>query len=280
MGKRAGIYLASIGVRLSPTSRLSLVKKVFMSLGTAITQAREAAGMSVADLAERTSIRASLLREFEDNNFIKCGGETYARGHVRNIANALGVEPAIFLDIYEAEQAILKRPMYDLLVESSVAPPPREKSRISLKALSLVSASFVLLAVGGQIVYTNLQPAKKVQEIAAAATASSEPSLSATPSTQPTPEPAVASVVIEGITVDVTATRGDTWLSVSTKSGVTLFAGRLARGDSNSFNDPVGLNIRFGNAGAVDLLVNGAPVAAPGALGEVVDASYGPLESK
>lgn len=251
-----------------------------MSLGTAITQAREAAGMSVADLAERTSIRASLLREFEDNNFIKCGGETYARGHVRNIANALGVEPAIFLDIYEAEQAILKRPMYDLLVESSVAPPPREKSRISLKALSLVSASFVLLAVGGQIVYTNLQPAKKVQEIAAAATASSEPSLSATPSTQPTPEPAVASVVIEGITVDVTATRGDTWLSVSTKSGVTLFAGRLARGDSNSFNDPVGLNIRFGNAGAVDLLVNGAPVAAPGALGEVVDASYGPLESK
>ncbi len=251
-----------------------------MSLGSAITQAREAAGMSVADLAARTSIRATLLREFEENNFFKCGGETYARGHVRNIANALGVEPAIFLDIYEAEQVILKRPMYDLLVENSVAPAPREKSRISLKALSIASATAVVLAVGGQVVYTNFQPAKKVKEVAAAATLAAEAAISVAPTADPTPEPTPALVVVEGITVDVTAARGDTWLSVSTASGATLFAGRLARGDSNSFTDQVGVNIRFGNAGAVDLLVNGVSVPVPGAVGEVVDASYAPAASK
>ena len=251
-----------------------------MSLGTAITQAREAAGMSVADLAACTSIRATLLREFEENNFFKCGGETYARGHVRNIANALGVEPAIFLDIYQAEQTILKRPMYDLLVENSVTSPPREKSRISLKALTLVSASAVVLAVAGQVIYTNVQPAKKVQAVAAASAAIATPEVSVSPTAEPTPALSTNSLPIEGITVDVTATRGDTWLSVSTNSGATLFAGRLARGDSNSFSDSFGINIRFGNAGAVDLLVNGVAVAAPGAVGEVVDASYGPLASK
>jgi hypothetical protein len=49
----------------------------------------------------------------------------------------------------------------------------------------------------------------------------------------------------------------------------------MAQGSSNTFSDSTGVNIRFGNAGAVDLLINGVPVAAPGAMGEVVDASYG-----
>ena len=67
-----------------------------MSLGSSLQQVRKSAGMSLDDLAERTSIRPSLLREFENNNFSKCGGETYARGHLRNLAHALGVDPNIF----------------------------------------------------------------------------------------------------------------------------------------------------------------------------------------
>jgi cytoskeletal protein RodZ len=241
-----------------------------MSLGSAITQARECAGMSVEDLAARTSIRPTLLREFELDNFYKCGGETYARGHVRNIANALAVEPAFFLEIFAAEQASAHRPIHELLLENSVTAPPHEKSRISLKALSMVSASAVVLTVGGQIAYTNFQPTKTVKT--AALSAPVVPLVA--PSNSPSPEAATVLPVATGVTVEVTATRGDTWLSVSSKAGVALFAGRLSRGDSNSFTDADGINIRFGNAGAVDLLVNGVAVAPPGAVGEVVDASY------
>lgn len=255
-----------------------------MSLGSAIAQARESAGMSVEDLSSRTSIRTALLREFELDNFQKCGGETYARGHVRNIANAVGVDPEVFLKIYEVEQITAKRAMYDLLVESSVTPPPNQKSRISIKALSTVSAIVVVLAVGAQIVYTNLQPSKSSTTLSAASlapTATPSVSASTTPTsvaTETVPPGATSQVVApnaQGVVISVTATRGATWLSVSSKAGVAIFSGRLAQGDTNTFSDSAGVNIRFGNAGAVDVLVNGVQMAAPGAIGEVVDASYG-----
>jgi cytoskeletal protein RodZ len=64
-----------------------------MSLGQFMQGARESAGLSIDELASRISIRAGLLREIEDNNFIHCGGDTYARGHLRNIAAHISVDP-------------------------------------------------------------------------------------------------------------------------------------------------------------------------------------------
>jgi len=268
-----------------------------MSLGSAIAQARESAGLSIEDLAARTSIRTALLREFELDHFQKSGGETYARGHVRNIANAVGVDPSFFLSIYETEQITAKRAMHELLVENSVMAPPNQKSRISLKALSTVSAIAVVLAVGSQIVYTNLKLAKSASNLAASvitpvaspspsspsadspatsAPAATETQLAISRTNQP-PESAsqIIAPAASGVNIQVTAARGSSWLSVTSKAGVPIFSGNLAQGASNTFSDPDGVNIRFGNAGALDLVVNGVPVAAPGAMGEVVDVSYG-----
>lgn len=63
-----------------------------MSLGSLLKQARTSAGVSLDDLAAKTSIRMELIRDFEKDDFSKSGGETYARGHVRILANALGVD--------------------------------------------------------------------------------------------------------------------------------------------------------------------------------------------
>ena len=57
-----------------------------MTLGSLITKAREGAALSIDDLAGATSIRPALLRDIELNDFSHCGGQTYARGHIRNIA--------------------------------------------------------------------------------------------------------------------------------------------------------------------------------------------------
>ena len=54
-----------------------------MTLGQSISAARKSAGISLDELATRTNIRPSMLREFEDDNFIHAGGDTYARGHLR-----------------------------------------------------------------------------------------------------------------------------------------------------------------------------------------------------
>jgi len=248
-----------------------------MSLGSTIRDARKRVGMSTETLAERTSIRATLLRDFETDDFSKCGGDTYARGHVRNIANALNVEPSVFLDLYVSEQMSAERPMYDLLLESKVASPPNQKSRLSLKMLSTISASAVVLVVGGQIAYTNFQPAKGSSTKSLILATSPATTARPTPSTTPLAPSSVASAtpVAGGVNVSVTASRGDSWLSVSNSLGVNLYSGRLSQGQSQVFSDGTSISIRYGNAGAVDVVVNGTSTPVPGALGEVVDRTYG-----
>ena len=75
-----------------------------MSLGSMITKARKDAGFSIDDLSDATNIRGALLREMEADEFTNCGGETYARGHLRNIAKKLNIDPQPLLDAYESEQ--------------------------------------------------------------------------------------------------------------------------------------------------------------------------------
>jgi cytoskeleton protein RodZ len=248
-----------------------------MSLGSTLKEARKRVGMSIEELAERTSIRAVLLRDFEVDDFSRCGGDTYARGHVRNIASALNVEPSEFLSLFDTEHTTNSRPMYDLLLESKVATPSNQKSRVSLKVLSTISATAVVLVVGGQIAYTNFLPAKGssakslILATSSASTANPSPSPSATiPASALSPTP-----VAGAINVAITAARGDSWLSVSTSTGQSLFAGRLVKGQSQTFSDSSALSVRFGNAGAVDVIVNGTPSPVPGAYGEVVDRVYG-----
>lgn len=253
-----------------------------MSLGSILNQARKSAGVSIDSLAERTNIRATLLRDFELDDFSKCGGDTYARGHVRNLANALGVEPTVFLERYNAEQSTVIRPMHELLSETKVTPPKQQKSRISIKALSLISASAVVLVVGGQIVYTNIQPSSGNATNTVIAATTPTPSISTAPSADAStimvdpsvalPVPTLGSGDIE---VLITASRGSSWLSVTDRVGQRIYVGRLDQGTASTFAGNGVVNIRFGNAGAVDVLVNGASVPTPGAIGEVVDRSYG-----
>ena len=110
-----------------------------MSLGSLIAKARKDAGLSLEDLAAKTNIRISVLSEIEKDNFSQCGGETYARGHVRNIASILKVDQKEFIRLYDEEQGGEVRSMKDLLVENSVMRQPEEARKISWKVLVMIS---------------------------------------------------------------------------------------------------------------------------------------------
>jgi hypothetical protein len=62
---------------------------------------------------------------------------------------------------------------------------------------------------------------------------------------------------------------------VSDATGRTLFSGQISRGTTKTFSTDVSLNVKIGNAGGVDLTVNGKKVDSIGADGEVVSVSYG-----
>ena len=246
-----------------------------MSLGSLIAQARKSAGLSIEDLSASTNIRAALLKEIESNNFANCGGETYARGHIRNLALKLGVDPQIFLTVFEDEQSQIDRSMQDLLVENNVMREPQEARKVSWKVLVTISVSSLLVLGLAQIIITNKptsSTANPTPTNSVSPSASTQPSTAAT---QVTPtDPATISTGI-GVQVIVSATRSKSWLFVSDETGRTLFSGQISIGVTKTFSSDSALNLKIGNAGGVDLTVNGKKVDPIGADKEVVSVSYG-----
>jgi cytoskeletal protein RodZ len=245
-----------------------------MSLGSLITQARKSAGLSIDDLSASTNIRSSLLREMESDLFVNCGGETYARGHVRNIATKLGVDPLIFIAAFEEEQMHSDRSMKDLLVENSVMKQPQEARKVSWKVLATISVGSLFVVGLAQIIITNTS----LVDIPAPIVSSSEspsPSPDATEAIAPTPDEQATVSTGTGVELVIIATRAKSWLFVSDATGRTLFSGQIARGGVKTFSTDVLLNVKVGNAGGVDLTVNGNNVDSIGADGEVVSVSYG-----
>jgi cytoskeletal protein RodZ len=216
-----------------------------------------------------TNIPASLLREMENNNFKKCGGETYARGHLRNMAAKLEIDERAFLDLFEIEVAAPEKPIRELLNENNVTMPYQEPKRISWKVLAAGSAAALVLFAGAQIFFSNIDSGDDQEIIATtSATPSNSTSESVAPSAAASPE------IVGGVTVELVASRGTTWLYATNENGTQIFSGQIRKGDSKRLSEAKQVNLRVGNAGGVDISVNGKSVGSIGANGEVVNLTY------
>ena len=248
-----------------------------MSLGSMISKARKDAGLSIDDLSAATNIRATLLRDMEADNFSQCGGETYARGHLRNIATKLNVNQQIFLTAFEDEQMHVDRTMQDLLVENNVMRESKEVRKVSWKVLVTISVASLFVAGLVQIIVSS----DSTPDIPVAIEES--PAASASP--EQTPEPTVSEEALPtdeatistglGVEVVFTAARARSWLFVSDSSGRVLFSGQIRVGVTKTFSSDKQLDLKIGNAGGVDLSVNGKKIDSVGVDGQVVSVSYG-----
>jgi cytoskeleton protein RodZ len=248
-----------------------------MSLGSMITKARKDAGLSIDDLSAATNIRGTLLREMESNNFSQCGGETYARGHLRNIAIKLNVDPQDFLTAFEDEQMHVDRTMQDLLVENNIMREPKEARKVSWKVLVTISIASLFVAGLAQIIVSNDSSPDIPVAVEETATPTESPEATpvptATEEVTPTEEATVSTG--QGVEVVINAVRAKSWLFVSDSSGRVLFSGQIAKGATKTFTTDAQLNLKIGNAGGVDLSVNGKKIDSVGVDGQVVSVSYG-----
>lgn len=151
---------------------------------------------------------------------------------------------------------------------------PAEARKVSWKVLVLISV-VSLFAVGiAQVVISNVNTNDVVKAVPSA---SASPAASETAAESPSAEPSAKNTFSSGTGVEVVinAARGKSWLFVSDASGRTLFSGQVSRGAVKVFSSDSQLNLKVGNAGGVDLKVNGKKVEAIGVDGEVVSVSYG-----
>lgn len=74
-------------------------------IGPELKAARTRIGLSVEQLAERTRIRPHVIESIEVDDFVPCGGDFYARGHLRTLARVLGVDVEPLLATYDERYA-------------------------------------------------------------------------------------------------------------------------------------------------------------------------------
>jgi cytoskeletal protein RodZ len=241
-----------------------------MSLGEFLRGARESAGLSIDELADSTSIRPGLLRELEKNNFVHCGGDTYARGHLRNIAPKISVDAQTLVDLYNEEHSTESRTIHDMLVENNVTKLPTERKTLSWKPLAIASVVILAAIAGGQIIISNSKTTV-IPTVSESQTPSAEP----TPTAEPTPEvevPVAPSANGE-MKLTIAATRGNSNIHV-VSDGKNLFKGPIFQGDSKSFSAPTSISIYLSNAGDLDLTLNGQELAPLGERNQEVRKTF------
>ncbi len=241
-----------------------------MSLGEFLQGARESAGLSIDELSDRTSIRAGLLREIENNNFIHCGGDTYARGHLRSIAAVISVDAQTLLDLYNNEHSTEVRNIHDMLVENNVTKIPTERKTISWKSLAIASIVVLAVIAGGQIIISNSKTTVSPTVITSpTATASAEPSPTSTQTQTTEVEPSVSGE----LSLTISAARGNSNIDVVI-NGASLYKGPLFQGETKSFSAPNAISIYLSNAGDLDLTLNGEKIAPLGARNEEIRKTF------
>jgi hypothetical protein len=74
-------------------------------IGPLVAAARHRARLSIDTLSERTRIRPHVLECIEVDDFAACGGDFYARGHLRTLARIFGLDTQQLLDLYDDHYA-------------------------------------------------------------------------------------------------------------------------------------------------------------------------------
>jgi cytoskeleton protein RodZ len=245
-----------------------------MSLGEFLQGARESAGFSIDELSESTSLRAGLLREIENNNFIHCGGDTYARGHLRNIAAVISVDAQTLIDLYNNEHSTEVRKIHDMLVENNVAKIPTERKTISWKSLAIASIVVLAAIAGGQIIISNSETTVSPTPTAiASSTPTAAPSAEPSPTASKTQSAEVVPSATGEISLTISAARGNSNIDVVV-DGKSLYKGPLFQGETKSFNAPTSISIYLSNAGDLDLTLNGEKIAPLGARNQEIRKTF------
>jgi cytoskeletal protein RodZ len=229
-----------------------------MTLGEFLQQARENAGLSVDELAHKVNLRPGLIRAMESNDFLPCGGDTYARGHIRNISQITGINAQELLAIYDAEHSVDSRSIHAQLVDNNAAAIRSENRKLSWKVLVGASLSIVVLIGVAQFAISAVdsEPAATsmiTEETEPTQTPTPSPSASATPT-------ATSSTVNNELTLSIAATRGNSNIDVVI-GGVHVYKGPLFQGESKSFVGETSISVFLGNAGDLDLTLNGEKLA-------------------
>jgi cytoskeletal protein RodZ len=230
-----------------------------VTIGDALAEARRQAGLTITQVSQRTCIRETIIRGIERNDFSACGGDFYARGHIRSIARAEGLAPEPLIREYDATQGATDGITAADVFEPSSPIKLRERRRPNWSLAMLVA----LAAIVGIATFHFLSgPAK-------ADPAANHPSAVTSHPAQPSGHKKNTTTSKgEGrrahhIVIALSAVSSSCWVELTTTSDRVIFEGIVPIGTSRSWTEHHAVRLNIGNPGAVTLTVNGKPKTPP-----------------
>jgi hypothetical protein len=160
--------------------------------------------------------------------------------------------------MYDAEHSVDSRSIHTQLVDNNAAAMRSENRKLSWKVLVAASLSIVVLIGVAQFAISAVdsEPAATSMVIEKA-----EPTQTPTPSPTASAAPTTPSSTVNNeLTLSIAATRGNSNIDVVI-GGVSVYRGPLFQGESKSFVGENSISVYLGNAGDLDLTLNGEKLA-------------------
>ncbi len=241
-----------------------------MSVGDSLAQARSQAGLTIAQVSQRTCIRETIVRGIERGDFSACGGDFYARGHIRRIARVVGLDPDELIREYDATHGGQQEITAAEVFEPSTPIKLHERRTPNWSVLMVLVLALVL----GYGVFRVVDHGSPSRPVASAHTPT-HPSRSPSPKPTPTPSAAAAPSSPRRLVIRLTAS-ADCWVQFSRPGGRPLFQAYVLSGDTKTWRFKHAVTMQIGNPGGILLTVNGKDLGHPGSFGQPVTLNFGP----
>ncbi|MFT4287602.1 RodZ domain-containing protein [Nocardioides sp.] len=231
-------------------------------IGPDLAAARERIGLSVDQLAERTRIRPHVIEAIEVDDFAPCGGDFYARGHLRTLARVLGVDAGPLLASYDttyADSPIDARRVFEAELATGAGGPIRR-----LKGgpnWSVLVAAVMAIVLAWSIARLVFNDSSKPTDSAISLSSGSAGT------TNPYGNAAAAVPVV------ITAASGGAEVVVRDGKGDVVFNGSLAFGESKTLQASPPVRVQSSD-GSVTVSVDGAAATALGETGAAAQQTY------
>jgi cytoskeletal protein RodZ len=229
-----------------------------VSIGEDLAGARRQAGLTVTQVSQQTRIRESIIRDIEQGDFSACGGDFYARGHIRSIAGAVGTDPAPLISEYDADHGPLHPLRAAEVFEHSKPIKIRERRSPSLTMIVVV----VLLAIIGygayRLVSSHDNKGSHLTGGALGATTSTTPSHPTSASTPTAAASSTPPATLSDVVIKVATGVEPCWVLVTKASdGSQIFENVIPAGSSMTWKERQAVDIRLGNPAGIVLTVDG-----------------------
>ncbi|WP_027717543.1 helix-turn-helix domain-containing protein [Desulfovirgula thermocuniculi] len=240
-----------------------------MEIGSILRQAREARGLTLEQVEEETKIRLRYLAALEEEKFALLPGRFFAKSFLRTYARYLGLDAealvARFEDLYPPE----KEETGPVMPRETGIPGANMRRAPRLAYVLVGLACVVLILFWGAAQFGHQGSLRDVPQ-GGAPLASAPPPEAKEPG-QPPPPPEAPKA--EGINLVLKVFDESCWMRVEV-DGRTAFTGEVLANESKTFQAKERIRVKLGNAGVVNVQINGRDLGVLGERGQVVSREF------